>query len=62
MNDDGYCVFILIACMVTLAVPSTGQVIVAVFAFALAVAARVAPAADNHGDRQHHTRQDTAGR
>ncbi len=62
MNDDGYCVFILIACMVTLAVPSTGQVIVAVFAFALAVAARVAPAADKHGDHQHHTRHDTAGR
>lgn len=62
MNDDGYCVFILIASMVTLAVPSTGQVIVAVFAFALAVAARVAPATDNHGDHQHHTRQDTAGR
>ncbi len=62
MNDDVYCVFILIACMVTLAVPSTGQVIVAVFAFALAVAARVAPAADNHGHHQHHTRHDVAGR
>ena len=62
MNDDVYCVFILIACMVTLAVPSPGQVFVAVFAFALAVAAWVAPAADNHGHHQHHTRHDAAGR
>ncbi len=62
MNDDGYCLFILIACMVTLAVPSTGQVIVAVFAFTLAVAARVAPVADNRGHHQHHTRHDAAGR
>ncbi len=54
MNDDVYCVFILIACIVTLAVPSNGQVIVAVFTCALAVAARVAPAADEHG-HQHHT-------
>lgn len=62
MNDDAYCLFILIACIVTLAVPNTGQVIVAVFAFALAVAARVAPAADNHGHHQHRTRHDVAGR
>jgi hypothetical protein len=62
MDDDGYCVFILIACMVALAMPSTGQVIVAAFAFALAVAARDAPAADNHGQHQHHTRHDAAGR
>jgi hypothetical protein len=62
MNDDVYCVFILIVCIVILTVPSTGQVIVAVFAFALAVAARVAPAADNHGRHQHHTRHDAAGR
>ncbi len=62
MNDDGYCLFILIACMVTLAVPSTGQVILAVFAFALAVAARVAPVAGDHGHHQHHTHHDSAGR
>ncbi|MDT7717093.1 MAG: hypothetical protein QOH09_3085 [Pseudonocardiales bacterium] len=62
MNDDVYCVFILIACMVALAVPSSGQVIVAVFAFALAIAARVASAADHHGDHPHHTRHDVGGR
>lgn len=62
MNDDAYCVFILIACMLSLAVPGTGQLIVAVFAFALAVAARVAPAAGNHGHHQHHPRHDVVGR
>jgi hypothetical protein len=46
MNDDAYCFFILLACMLSLAMPSTGQVIVAVFTFALATAAQLAPVTD----------------
>jgi hypothetical protein len=62
MNDDAYCLFIILACILTLAVPSAGQVIVAVFAFALALAARVAPNAGSHGRYQHRDRHDVAGR
>ena len=62
MNDDAYCLFILVACMVTLAMPSTGQVIVAVFAFGLAVAAGVTLTGHNHGHHQYHTHHDVAGR
>jgi|GraSoiStandDraft_46_1057282.scaffolds.fasta_scaffold628439_2 hypothetical protein len=62
MNDDAYSLFIVIACMVTLAMPSTGQVIVAAFALALGVAAGVTPTADSHGHQEHHTHHDVAGR
>ena len=60
MNDDAGSLFILIACIVTLAMPSTGQVIVAVFALALGVAAGVAPTAERPG--QHHIHHDVAER
>jgi hypothetical protein len=62
MDDDAYCLFVILACMLTLAVPGAGQVILAVFAFVLAVLARVAPAADSPGHRARRGRHDVAGR
>lgn len=61
MNDDTYCLFIIIACILSLAIPSAGQVFFAVFAFVLAVAAHVTPVADSHGRNEHRDRHDVAG-
>lgn len=57
MNDDNYCLFVILACMLTLAIPGAGQVIVAGFAFALAGLACISPAATGpgrHGRRDRH--------
>lgn len=62
MNDDTYCLFVILACMVTLAVPNAGQVIVAVFASALAVLAHVTPAPTSTGRPGHRDRHDVPGR
>jgi hypothetical protein len=43
MNDDPFCLFVILACMVTLAVPEPGQLVVAVFGLALAILARSTP-------------------
>jgi hypothetical protein len=61
MNEDTYCLFVILACMVTLAVPDAGQVIVAVFAFALAVLAQLTPKAGSTHPG-HRDRHDVAGR
>ncbi|HEY9414131.1 MAG TPA: hypothetical protein VIQ30_05165 [Pseudonocardia sp.] len=42
MDDDTYCLFVILTCMTTLAVPDKGQVIVAVFGVAIAVLAHLA--------------------
>lgn len=53
MNDDAYCLFIILAGILGLAIPSAGQVLFAVFAFVLAVAAHLAPVAEGHGPHEH---------
>ena len=62
MNDDGYCLFVIFACVLTLAVPSVGQVILAVFSCALAVLAHVVPATDSHNHPERRDRHDVGGR
>lgn len=40
MHDDAYCLFLILASVLTLALPPAPQVLVAIFACVLAVAAR----------------------
>jgi hypothetical protein len=67
MNDDAFCVFIIFACMLTLFMPGQGQIILAVFSFALALTALSAVDTDgaNHpgpDDRDGHHDRHAAGR
>lgn len=50
MDDDTFCLFVIFTCMVTLAVPDPGQIVVVVFGLVLAVLARVTP---EHGATGH---------
>ena len=62
MHDDTFCVFVILACILTLIMPEPGQVIVAVFSFAVAVLAVYAPATDSSdGHHEHRDRHDVAG-
>ena len=45
--DDVYCLFIIAACMLTLAMPAGAQALFASFAFVLAVVARILPDGEN---------------
>jgi hypothetical protein len=58
MTDDTFCLFVILTCMTTLAVPEPGQIIVAVFGFILAVLARFAP---GQGDTGHPGHLDQRG-
>jgi hypothetical protein len=42
MNDDSFCLFLILTCMTTLAVPGPGQIVVAVFGLVLVVLAHCA--------------------
>jgi hypothetical protein len=67
MNNDAFCVFIIFACMLTLVMPGQGQIILAMFSFALSLTALSAvdidgskhPGPDNRDG--HHDRH-AAGR
>ena len=60
--DDVYCLFVTFVCLLTLAVPTAGQAILAVFAFALALLARLGPETADPDHRAGHDRRDLAGR
>jgi hypothetical protein len=60
--DDVYCLFVTFTCLLTLAIPTVGQPILAVFAFTLAVLARLAPHTEGPGHRTGTDRHNLAGR
>jgi hypothetical protein len=59
MDDDTYCLFVILTCMTTLAVPDTGQVIVAVFGVAIAVLAHLAAQPGDTGRPDHPDHRQT---
>lgn len=61
VHDDTYCLFVILACLTTLAVPDAGQVIVALLGFALAVLAQLTPEGNNTDPSGHRDRH-VAGR
>jgi len=60
MDDDVYCLFITVACVLTLAMPEGGQVLFAGFAMALVVAARVVPHRRNRPGPDRRDRHGTS--
>lgn len=56
MNDDSFCLFLILTCMTTLAVPGPSQTVVAVFGLVLGVLAHCAakhPDTSLPGDTDH---------
>lgn len=62
MHDDAFCLFLIVACMTTLAVPSPGQIIVAVFGLALAVLAHFAGEEGSPGRPDHPDQREIENR
>jgi len=64
MDDDVFCLFVILACVLTLVIPARAQPLFAVFAFALAIAALLSPdtpVESRHGGARRQDRHDVNG-
>ena len=62
MSDELHCLFVTLACIMTLVMPTQVQPLFAVCALALAVLARLAPASEHADGHAHQDRHDLTGR
>lgn len=62
MGSDAYYLFVILACILTLAMPSAGQTMFGVFALGLIVAAGCAQFPSGSGRHEHLDRHDVPGR
>jgi hypothetical protein len=61
VDDDRYLLFVIFTCIVTLAVPSAAQALVATFACALVVAARLCTGDPDRPGTAERDRHDVSG-
>jgi hypothetical protein len=62
MGNDAYYLFVILACILTLAMPSAGQMLFGVFALGLIVAAGHAQLPSSSGGHEYLDRHDVPGR